>query len=62
MKVHIFGNGPSPAVATYGLQRAIREGAQEYGADNVNFMERHFYVDDCLISIPSEAEAVDLLQ
>lgn len=29
-KVHVFGNRPSPAMAIYGLQRAIREGAQEH--------------------------------
>ncbi len=62
MKVHVFGNGPSPAVAIYGLRRAIREGAREYGADTVKFVENHFYVDDGLISLPSEAEAIDLLQ
>lgn len=62
MKVHVFGNGPSPSVAIYGLRRAIREGVQEYGADTVRFVERHFYVDDGLISVPSEAEAIDLLQ
>ncbi|XP_037617247.1 uncharacterized protein LOC119483203 [Sebastes umbrosus] len=62
MKVHVFGNSPSPAVAVYGLRRAIREGAQEHGADTVKFVERHFYVDDGLISLPSEADAIDLLQ
>ncbi|GAA6111700.1 uncharacterized protein LOC113648627, partial [Tachysurus ichikawai] len=62
MKVHVFGNRPSPAVAIYGLRRAIREGAQEHGADTVEFVERHFYVDDGLLSVPSEAEAIDLLQ
>ncbi|KAI2644797.1 Paraneoplastic antigen-like protein 5 [Labeo rohita] len=62
MKVHVFGNRPSPAVAIYGLRRAIREGAQEYGADTVKFVERCFYVDDGLVSVPSEAEAIDLLQ
>ncbi|XP_039534522.1 uncharacterized protein LOC120483523 [Pimephales promelas] len=62
MKVHVFGNGPSPAVAIYGLRRAIREGAEKYGVDTVRFVERHFYVDDGLISLPSEAEAIDLLQ
>ncbi len=62
MKVHVFGNWPSPAVAIYGLRRAIKEGAQEHGADTVKFVERHFYVDDCLVSVPSEAEAIDLPQ
>ena len=62
MKVHVFGNSPSPAVAIYGLRRAIKEGAQEHEADTVNFVERHFYVDDGLCSVPTETEAVDLLR
>lgn len=41
MRVHVFGNSPSPAVAFYGLRRAIAEGAQKYGADTVKFVERH---------------------
>lgn len=62
MKVHVFGNAPSPAVAIYGLRRAIDDGAQKHGADTVKFVKRHFYVDDGLLSLPSEAEAIDLLQ
>ncbi|XP_059837241.1 uncharacterized protein LOC132400293 [Hypanus sabinus] len=62
MKVHVFGNSPSPAVAIYGLRRAIREGAQEHGDDTVKFVERHFYVDDGLISLRTEEEAIDLLR
>ncbi|XP_067282594.1 uncharacterized protein [Pseudorasbora parva] len=62
MKVHVFGNSPSPAVAIYGLRRAVRDGAQAYGQDTVNFVERHFYVDDGLCSVPTDAEAIDLLR
>ncbi|XP_028822925.1 uncharacterized protein LOC114778148, partial [Denticeps clupeoides] len=61
MKVHVFGNSPSPAIAIYGLRRAIREGEREHGSDTVDFVERHFYVDDGLHSLPSDAEAIDLL-
>ncbi|TWW68203.1 hypothetical protein D4764_19G0000010, partial [Takifugu flavidus] len=49
-------------VAVYGLRKAIQAGAKDYGTDTVNFVERHFYVDDGLISVPSPAEAIDLLQ
>lgn len=49
-------------MAIYGLRRAIREGAQEHGEDTVKFVERHFYVDDGLVSVPFEAKAIDLLQ
>lgn len=62
MKVHVFGNSPSPAVAIYGLRRAIREGASKYGDDTVQFVERHFYVDDGLISVQTDHQAVDLLK
>lgn len=62
MKVHVFGNSPSPAVAIYGLWRAVKEGAQKHGTDTVNFVERHFYVDDGLCSVLTDAEAIDLLQ
>lgn len=62
MKVHVFGNSPSPAVAIYGLRRTVRKGAQRYGQDTVNFVERHFYVDDGLCSVPTDAEAIDLLR
>ncbi|XP_078809202.1 uncharacterized protein LOC144994598 [Oryzias latipes] len=62
MKVHVFGNTPSPAVAIYGLRRAIRESAQKHGDDTVLFVERHFYMDDGLISVSSEAGAINLLQ
>eukprot|EP00064_Thunnus_orientalis_P021144 superscaffoldBa00006246_g21299 len=62
MRVHVFGNSPSPAVAIYRLRRAVREGEQEYGADTVQFVESHFYVDDGLLSLATEAEAINLLQ
>ncbi|KAK7898591.1 hypothetical protein WMY93_019444 [Mugilogobius chulae] len=61
MKVHVFGNSPSPAVAIYGLRRAIREGAPKYGEDTIQFVERHFYVDDGLMSVPTDHHAVDIL-
>ena len=62
MRVHVFGNSPSPAVAIYGLRKAAQEGEQKYGSDSRHFVERHFYVDDGLVSLPSESEAIDLLR
>ncbi|KAJ8369941.1 hypothetical protein SKAU_G00099690 [Synaphobranchus kaupii] len=62
MKVHVFGNSPSPAVAIYGLRRAAQEGAQEHGADTQQFIERHLYIDDGLLSLPTATEAIDLLR
>ena len=62
MTVHVFGNSPSPAVAIYGLRRAAQEGESDHGADTREFVERHFYVDDGLTSLPTPIEAIDLLQ
>lgn len=62
MKVHIFGNSPSPSVAIYGLRRAAQEHQDEYGTDSREFVMRNFYVDDGLTSVPTEKEAIDLLK
>lgn len=62
MRVHVFGNSPSPAVAIYGLRMAAREAESEYGTDAQNFIEQDFYVDDALKSFQIEAEAIDVLQ
>ncbi|XP_022110113.1 uncharacterized protein LOC110989793 [Acanthaster planci] len=62
MRVRVFGNSPSPAVAIYGLHRAAREGEHDYGEDTREFVTRHFYVDDGLKSLPTATEAIDLLQ
>ncbi|XP_034005864.1 uncharacterized protein LOC117497939 [Trematomus bernacchii] len=62
MTVHVFGNSPSPAVATYGLRKAAEQGETEHGTDSKEFVFRNFYVDDGLISVSKEDEAIDLLQ
>lgn len=59
MKVHVFGNSPSPAVAIYCMRRAAEKGEEEHGSD-VCLIERQFYVDDGLTSVPTCEEAVDL--
>ncbi len=62
MKVHVFGNSPSPAVAIYGLHRAAQHGELEFGKDARAFVERDFYVDDGLKAMPTAEEMVDLLK
>lgn len=62
MRVHVFGNSPSPAVATYGLRRAAQDGEKDFGSDVCHFIKTDFYVDDALRSFPTEAEAVDVLR
>lgn len=60
MWVHVFDNGPSPAVGIYGLRCGGKKGAKKFGS-RCRFVERHFYVDDELTSLPGESEAIDLM-
>lgn len=62
MRVHVFGNSPSPAVAIFGLRKAARVKEKDFGSDVRHFVERDFYVDDALKLLPTEAEAIDLLK
>lgn len=43
MRVHVFGNCPSPAVAIYCLRQSVRDAEP----DDKQFVNRDFYVDDC---------------
>lgn len=61
MTVHVFGNSPSPAVATYCLRRAASE-ATESTPEAKEFVTRNFYVDDGLASFPTETDAIKTLQ
>lgn len=61
-KVHVFGNSPSPAVAIYGLKRSAQDGEADFGLDVKQFIDRDFYVDDDLKSLPSEEPAISLLK
>lgn len=58
MTVHAFGNCPSPAVATYDLRKAV----QSASAAVRSFVANDFYVDDGLISCPSEQDAINLIK
>ena len=62
MNVHLFGNGPSQTVATYGLRRTAIDGEEEYGEEAKKFISRNFYVDDGLTSLPATQGATDLVK
>ncbi|XP_062603957.1 uncharacterized protein LOC134265758 [Saccostrea cucullata] len=58
MKVHVFGNTTSPAVATYALRKTV----EESDCDVKNFVVKNFYVDDGLFSNQTVQEAADLIK
>jgi len=61
MNVHLFRNGPSPAVATFGLRKTAADGEEDFDKAASNFVHRNFYVDDGLASLPTAKEAIDLV-
>ena len=62
MLVHLFGNGPSPAIATYGLRRAADDGEENHGEEVKEFIHRNFYVDDGLASGRTVDEVIRLVR
>ncbi|XP_072140810.1 uncharacterized protein [Dermacentor andersoni] len=62
MKLHVFGNSPSPAVATYGLRRTARDGEEELGSDVRQVIERDFYVDDGLKPLYNDKDSISLIR
>ena len=61
MTVHLFGNSPSPAVATFGMRKTADDG-ESYGTDVKKFICKDFYVDDGLTSQPSDGDAINLVK
>ena len=57
INLNLFVNGPSPAVATYGLRRTAVDGEEAK-----KFICRNFYVDDSLTSLSSTQAAKDLVK
>lgn len=62
MSVHVFGNSPSPAVATYCLRKTAEVSETTHGTDVKDFVCRNIYVGDALSSHPSSSEAIELLK
>ncbi|XP_033105146.1 uncharacterized protein LOC117107553 [Anneissia japonica] len=58
MRKHVFGNSPSPAVACFGLRDVVKDSEP----DVREFVNRHFYVDDDLVSCKDSESAISLLK
>lgn len=57
MSTHVFGNSPSPSVASYGLRKIV-----EFGDSDVkDLVCNNFYVDDGLVSCATADQAIDLI-
>lgn len=60
MTVHIFGVTSSPRCVNYTLRRTAEENLSKSSHKAVNSVLKNFYVDDCLTSVASKAQAVKL--
>ena len=57
MDVHVFGAISSPAVCSYALRQAVKDSG--VGADELMaHIERHFYMDNWLVSFRTPSEAI----
>lgn len=62
MRVHVFGNSPSPAVAIHGLDQSVQVSEFNIDPDVKLFMMPDFYVDDGLKLLPTVEATVNLLK
>ena len=60
MGVHLFGAVSSPSCANFALRKAAVDNSQHFDSEAINTVNRNFYVDDCLNSVPGEEEAIRL--
>ena len=61
MTVHLFGGTWSPSCCTYALHRTVEEHTQQYPQAIRDTVLKNFYVDDCLKSVATEKEAINLV-
>lgn len=62
MRVHLFGAASSPGCANFGLRHIASQGQGHFSEASIRFIERNFYVDDGLISVATDAEAIELIK
>ena len=61
MKVHLFGATSSPGCANYGLKHLAKENKAALPLGS-NCIEHNFYVDDGLVSEPTEEQAIQVVE
>lgn len=62
MTVHIFGATSSPSCACFALRQTAGDGRNETTAEAAKTIERNFYMDNCLIAVASDEQAIALSQ
>ncbi|KAI2645663.1 Cold shock protein 1 [Labeo rohita] len=60
MVVHLFGASSSPRCSNYALKKCADDHGAMFNQRTVEVVQNHFYVDDCLFSVPTESDAIQL--
>ena len=60
MTVHLFGGASSPSCANFALKKTAEDNKEEFDPVTIETVQKNFYVDDCLKSVKSEKEAIQL--
>ena len=61
MLVHLFGARLSPSCSSFSLKKTAEDNRKYFNAETIDTVNRNFYVDDCLKSVASKDEAVQLV-
>lgn len=51
----------SPSIANFALRKTALDNASNFPPEVTSTIMKNFYVDDCLKSVPTEQEAVELI-
>ena len=60
MLVHLFGVTSSPSCASFSLKKTTSDNESEFDVETINTVNRNFYVDNCLKSVPTTEKAMRL--
>ena len=62
MTLHLFGAVSSPSCASYALRKTADDNQLEFLNEVVQSVKQNFYVDDCLKSLATEEEAIQMIK
>ena len=62
MTVHLFGRVSSPSCANFALRKTAEDNKALFDPQIIHTVKRNFYVDDCLKSVNSDHDAINLFK
>lgn len=62
MKVHLFGAVSSPSIANFALRQTADDNRKHYSDEVMKTIKTNFYVDDCLRSVATADQAMQLVK